>query len=161
MSIPVVIDPKPCAAEALVGTGREIMHGRGRRRRLYKGIVTEWRYGTGVVEQFEAPEDGSRPLAYPTFELKLKLDDNTTSRWIGPFKDGNNGYPSETWLGWEETLNRRDPYYLLCSIRMTLFGYCASEPVDVTQRSAAWDAAAMQALEEVCDLVDEHFPDAD
>jgi hypothetical protein len=152
-------EKKPCAAEALLGTEQEILHGRGNKRRSVKGTITEWRYGTATIEKFSAPEDGSRPMAYPSFELKLKPDDGGRERWIGPFKDGNNPFPSDLWLGDEETMNRRVPGELMHRIRLTLFGYCASEPLNPEDNDEAWNDAAQQAFEEVCDLVDKHFPE--
>lgn len=86
---------KPCAAEALVGT---VMHVRyGRRRREVKGIVQNWRYGYGTIEQMRAPTDGTQALCYPSFEVLLKPEDGGLAVWIGPFKDANNPRPSEIW----------------------------------------------------------------
>jgi hypothetical protein len=55
----------------------------------------------------------------------------------------------------------QNPCTLLLSIRRTLFGICASEPVEPTGGNDAWGQAAFWALEDICDLVEEHFPNAD
>jgi hypothetical protein len=155
-------EEKPCAAEALVGTDQEILHGRGNNRRSVKGTIIEWRYGTGIIETMSAPKDGSRGVAYPSFKLKIKPADGSRALWIGPFKDGNNPFPSEVWLGDEETMNRRDPAELLRRIRTTLFGHCAGEDMSYPDNEDNdWVIAAMLACDDVCELVDQHFPDAD
>jgi len=154
-------DQKPCAAEALLGTEQEILHGQGKSRRAVKGTIIDWRYGTGEIETMRAPEDGSRGVAYPSFKLKIKPADGSKALWIGPFKDGNNPYPSDTWLGWVETMNRRDPADLVRRIRLTIVGYAASEPVYKQRGWERWVLAAGMAFHDVCDLVDKHFPQLD
>ena len=152
-----ITDQKPCAAEALVGTQQEIrLSGH-----IYKGTITKWRHGTATIEKMSAPEDGSRPLAYPTFDLLLKPEDGGKARWIKSFKDTNNPFPSELWLGDVETLNRRLPDELLRNIRRTLFGYHASEPVYKQAGWEKWVFAAGMAFHDVCELLEKHFPDAD
>lgn len=152
-------DQKPCAALALLGTEQQIRH--GKKRRVTKGIIIDWRYGTSIVESMRAPEDGSPGISYPSFDLKIKPLDGGKALWIGPFKDNNNPQVSELWIGDVETMNRRDPSQLMRRIRVTLFGYCASEPVNSEDQSEAWDNAAAWAFEDICDVVDKHFPDAD
>jgi hypothetical protein len=148
----------PCAAEAMLGTEQQIRY--GKKRRVVKGTIIDWRYGTATIEKMCAPEDGSRPMAYPSFELKIKPNDGGKAIWIGPFKDSNNPYPSDMWLGDVETMNRRDPGQLMCRIRATIFGHCAGEQITYEYNDDAWNAAAFCALDDVCDLVDKHFPDA-
>lgn len=148
---------KPCAAEALLGTQQEIRHG----GRVYKGTITKWRHGTGIIEKMSAPQDGSRPLAYPTFDVLLKPEDGSKAVWIKSFKDTNNPFPSELWLGDEETLNRRVPHELLRNIRRTLFGYHASEPIQKQAGWEKWVLAAGIAFHDVCELLEKHFSDAD
>jgi hypothetical protein len=153
-------EQKPCAAEALLGTEQEILHGQGKSRRAVKGTIIDWRHGTGEIETMRAPEDGSRGVAYPSFKLKLKPADGSKALWIGPFKDGNNPYPSDTWLGWVETMNRREPGELVRSIRRTLCGHCAGEQITYQYNDDAWTIAAFQALDDICELAEKHFPDS-
>jgi hypothetical protein len=50
---------------------------------------------------------------------------------------------------------------MLVSIRRTLFGYCASEPVEPTDGDDEWGKAAFWAFEDICHLIETHFPEID
>jgi hypothetical protein len=97
ISVAVVVPPKPCVAEALVGTEIEARY--GRKRREVKGIIQAWRYGTATIETMKPPEDGSPRLCWPSFDIKIKPEDGSRAVWVGPFKDSNNPSPSEIGLG--------------------------------------------------------------
>jgi hypothetical protein len=61
-------------------------------------------------------------------------------------------------------LTTTTPGQLLTGIRRTLFGYCASEPVEPVEPQDGddeWGKAAFWAFEDICELIENQFPGLD